>query len=199
MARPRPPALAGLLVLQPGAVTGPPRLWLARHVSDDLAGRAQRLFPLETGGILLGYVAPARSSDGASDVVVVDAIGPGPRAKHDRRWFVPDHEWQVAELAERYKRSGRIAGYVGDWHSHPDGTALPSRQRLRTMRRIARHAEARLDRPTMLIVSMARRAGADGSGLRAWRWAPRPLFGRIRWPAIAAAAELNIVDVEHAL
>lgn len=178
-------------------MTSPPRLWLPRPVRDDVAGQAQQFAPLETGGILLGYVPRARRPDAASDVVVVDAIGPGPRARHDRRWFVPDHDWQLAELAERYERSGHIAGYVGDWHSHPDGTALPSRQDLRTMRRIARHAPARLDQPTMLIVSTGR-GDAGPAGLRAWRWAPRPLF-RMGWLTMAAAAEEDIIDLEYAL
>jgi integrative and conjugative element protein (TIGR02256 family) len=178
-------------------VTSPPRLWLPRHVGDDIRQQARQLAPRETGGILLGYVAPA-SSAAAFDVVVVDAIGPGPRAEHDERWFVPDHEWQVAELEERYQQSGRVAGYVGDWHSHPDGTALPSRQDLRTMRSIARHAPARLDHPMMLIVSTRQRGEAGPSELRGWRWLPRPLF-RIWRLTMAAADELEIIDMEFAL
>lgn len=179
-------------------MTSPPRLWLPRPVRDVVACQAQQLAPLETGGILLGYVALPSSPEATCDVVVVDALGPGPRAQHNGRWFVPDHDWQVAELAERYERSGRVAVYVGDWHSHPEGMALPSRQDLRTMRRIAQHAPARLDQPTMLIVSTGGRGDAGPAGLRAWRWAPRPLFGRIRWLTIAAAAELDIVDMEYA-
>lgn len=177
-------------------MTSHPRLWLPRHVQDDVAAQVREHDPLETGGILLGYVAPSGTADGPGDVVVVDALGAGPRAEHYERSFQPDHDWQVTEVAERYERSDGVSGYVGDWHSHPHGTSVPSRQDLRTMRSIARHVPARLDRPTMLIVSTRSRYDIDRPELRAWRWAPRPLIDRIGWFTLAGASELRIVDVD---
>ena len=174
-------------------------IWLPRHVRTDVVAQAQDHTPLETGGILLGYVASTGTPDAAGDVVVIDALGPGPQAEHDGRMFTPDHDWQVAELAKRYARSDGVAGYVGDWHSHPHGTAVPSRQDLRTLRTIARHPAARLAVPTMLIISTWPRQDDKPPGLRAWRWAPRPLIGRIGWLTLPGTAELQIVDVDRAL
>jgi integrative and conjugative element protein (TIGR02256 family) len=93
--------------------------------------------PSETGGVLLGYRA------GATDVIVCALIGGGPKAKRRRSDFEPDGEWQEREIAKAYERSGRIHTYVGDWHSHPDGIARPSRRDRETARRIAKHRPAR--------------------------------------------------------
>lgn len=177
-------------------MTSHPRLWLPRPVRDEVVAQVLEHDSLETGGILLGYIALSRIADGPGDVVVVDAVGAGPRAEHYEHSFEPDHDWQVAELAERYERSGGVAGYVGDWHSHPHGASVPSRQDLRTMRSIARHVPARLDRPTMLILSTGSRHDIDAPELRAWQWAPRPLMGRIGWFTLPGASELRIVDVD---
>lgn len=177
-------------------MTGHARLWLPRHVRDDVVAQAQVHTPLETGGILLGYIVSPGTPDAAGAVVVVGALGPGPQAEHDGHLFAPDHDWQVAELADRYERSDGVAGYVGDWHSHPLGTPVPSRQDLRTLRKIARHPAARLAAPTMLIIATLP-SQEEEPRLRAWRWAPRPLTGRIGWLALSGATELPIVDVEY--
>jgi integrative and conjugative element protein (TIGR02256 family) len=121
--------------------------------------------PLETGGVLLGY--------GVDDdqVVVETMIGPGPRATHRRNRFEPDSRWQRTQIAEAYVRSGRISRYLGDWHSHPGGSANPSRRDQRTARRIGRHRGAKARRPVMLIMS---------NGSDSWESTPyRLLKGRL--------------------
>lgn len=101
----------------------------------------------ETGGVLLGYESP----DG--DVVIAEALGPGPRAIRTSTTFNPDSEWQQALVAERYAASGRIHTYLGDWHTHPEGVAWPSRVDRRTLRRIARDSAARAPRAIMAILA----------------------------------------------
>lgn len=56
-------------------------------------------------------------------------------------------------MARIYEESGRRSTYLGDWHSHPDGIAAPSREDHRTARAIRKHAPTRMPRPLMLVVA----------------------------------------------
>lgn len=111
---------------------------------------ARKYHPLETGGILLGYV-----SDGG-EAVVSGIIGPGPRAKHSRLRFSPDHDCQMAVLEERFRETGGQLDYLGDWHTHPDGGINLSWRDRRTLVRIGRKTKARLPCPFMLVLSLER-------------------------------------------
>lgn len=99
----------------------------------------------ETGGLLLGYW-------GGDEVVITTVTGPGPAARRGRTWFEPDSAWQADQLAQVYRESGRTVTYLGDWHTHPGGAAVPSRRDRKTLRRIRSAPEARAPRPLMGIV-----------------------------------------------
>jgi integrative and conjugative element protein (TIGR02256 family) len=118
--------------------------WISATVVETLWQQAAASYPLETGGLLIGYFAN-------DDVVITDGIGAGPKAIHRRYSFVPDTEFQERELARLYNASGRLHTYLGDWHTHPEGAPALSLRDRRTLARIGRHSEARLPRPLMLV------------------------------------------------
>jgi integrative and conjugative element protein (TIGR02256 family) len=113
-----------------------------------MIAEANERAPHETGGILVGYEVAQESA-----VVITHLVGAGPSASYSRSEFVPDGRWQERHVAAIYEASGRLATYLGDWHSHPDGYLSPSRKDHRTARAIARYAAARARRPLMLIVA----------------------------------------------
>ena len=116
---------------------------------------ARRRYPRETGGILMGrWLSGGRA-------LVTAVIGPGPKAQHGRTSFEPDQNWQEREVARLYKRSGRIWNYLGDWHTHPDGSATPSDQDVAVARGIARASRARCPAPVMLIAGVRRGRAID--------------------------------------
>lgn len=121
--------------------------WWAQDALDQAVAEADRTFPMETGGVLLGWRAST------SEVVITDLVGPGPRAEHHRVWFRPDADWQQEQIDARYAQSGRTVTYLGDWHTHPNGNPVLSRKDLRTLRRISRHADARIPQPVMAVVA----------------------------------------------
>lgn len=123
-------------------------IWLPANAQEEMVRQVTEAEPDETGGILLGYEAPHDAA-----VVITHLIGPGPDARASRAGFEPDGQWQEKEVARIYEESGRHATYLGDWHSHPDGAARPSRKDQRTARSISGHAEARMPNPLMLIVA----------------------------------------------
>ncbi len=129
--------------------------WCDRRAVDDLLAEARRWPLRETGGALLGW-------RGDSGPVVAQILGPGPDARHGLRSFEPDGEWQVEEGRRIYRQSRRLVAYLGDWHTHPGGSAKPSGQARRTAAMIASDLGFRAPRPVYAI--------AHRGWLRARRW-----------------------------
>jgi integrative and conjugative element protein (TIGR02256 family) len=136
--------------------------WLSKGTLSQMIVEADRAYPEETGGVLLGYWAVP-----FSELVITGAIGPGPRAVHCKDSFLPDHEYQENQIARGYHASGRLHSYLGDWHTHPNSTAQLSRTDRRTLRTIATETAARSPIPTMAIL-----AGTSPWTLRIWRGIP---------------------------
>jgi hypothetical protein len=64
--------------------------WISKGVLAFMAQEFRRTLPNETGGVLVGYWMA--DSEG---VVITDAVGPGPRATHDKTRFVPDWSYHL--------------------------------------------------------------------------------------------------------
>ena len=123
------------------------RAWLDEDVVREIVAETAEWWPLETGGMLVGYAA-----DGlARDLVITDVIGPGPDAVHKKSRFEPDTVWQQVELERLYFESERTWTYLGDWHSHPNGGCYLSFTDWTTLLRISLHRDARARRPAMLV------------------------------------------------
>lgn len=152
-------------------------VWLSSRVMQSMREYVRDLAPLENGGILLGW----RSGENR---IIAELRGPGPLALHGRHRFVPDHEWQVAEIRRAFEASGGDLDYLGDWHSHPDGVAEMSDLDSATLLRISRQVSA----PLMLIVA--------GGGTE---WTPRCWKGQVVGPLLrrrllATPQEIKIFD-----
>jgi len=138
--------------------------WNADMISSALEDRikleASAKFPRETGGVLMGYHLPQEKQ-----VVITAIIGPGPLANHGSSSFTPDHLYQIGEIASLYEASGREHTYLGDWHSHPRGRAVPSPTDLGVLARISLTASARCPEPLLLLI-----AGGRSWDLTFWQW-----------------------------
>lgn len=117
-----------------------------------IVAEAYRVFPLETGGILLGH-------NMGQTMTLRAVIGPGPEATHGRFSFDPDQAWQEKEVAHAWTAAGGKLDYLGDWHTHPNGRPHPSKVDIEALRRIRDAPNARAAKPIMLIV--APRGSAD--------------------------------------
>lgn len=132
-----------------------PVLWISEASLAEMSKEAERAYPLETGGILAGYVADC------GGIVITGVSGPGPNATHDKFRFTPDHDWQCSFLDKLYLDSSGISVYLGDWHTHPNGRPQMSRLDRKTLHAISLSREARCPSPLMVIGS-----GEPGD----WRW-----------------------------
>lgn len=125
-----------------------PTVWLTDRAADDITSEAAARSPLETGGVLVGW-----RLRGGAEIVVARAIGPGPHASHGRYRFDPDGAWTDRQVERVYAASGRMITYVGDWHSHPNGSPSLCNTDLTTLKAISRRPEARCPRPVMIIAA----------------------------------------------
>jgi len=115
--------------------------------AEAMRSEGDRRFPRETGGILAGRWTSA------TQAIVTHIIGPGPRARHGLRRFTPDTEWQTTELASAWATAPGLE-YLGDWHTHPLGSAAPSGLDRAATDQIAGYAPARNSRPIIAILSL---------------------------------------------
>lgn len=141
-------------------------VWLPGTAARLIEADAVRWGLRETGGPLFGYEA-------CGELVVTEAFLPGPRATHLPFLYRPDREAVERAIEEVHERSGGGERWIGSWHSHPFGRALPSLIDRRTAGRIAREVAVASPRPVMLIqTTRPTRTGPRAHALGAWRWSP---------------------------
>jgi len=115
---------------------------------EQMKSEANRQYPKETGGCLMGYL-----SDNKKDIVITDIVGPGSKATHKNNSFIPDYDYQERKVAEIYKKTGRTSTYLGDWHTHPDGRQSLSNIDVTALQNISAYSKARTESPIMVILS----------------------------------------------
>src|SRR6266851_5330619 len=122
--------------------------WISEKCLESIIAEARRCFPLETGGVLMGYWTPTKV-----EVVITRSIGPGPASTHTESTFEPDTAYQQDQINRIYAESNRIYTYLGDWHSHPRLAEGLSPRDKRTLRMIATDRRARAPSPIVGILT----------------------------------------------
>jgi integrative and conjugative element protein (TIGR02256 family) len=99
--------------LSPAAVT---------ELRTEVRRRARARGPrIETGGMLLG------AFDDAADVIYVDRVtGPPPDSFLSATYFQHGRAGTREAVDARHESSRAMTGFVGYWHTHPEGDAAPS-------------------------------------------------------------------------
>jgi integrative and conjugative element protein (TIGR02256 family) len=158
----------------------PVLIWLPRNWHQQCVEDAALWFPLETGGVLMGYW-------NGNTAVVTNLIGAGPNAVRETHNFEPDQTWQLERIAQHYTASQGRETYLGDWHTHPNAKSgqLSGLDR-RVLRAILEKPEARTPRPIMMIVF-----GTNES----WEvaaWLCLPAKRRRLWWQVPTIVEINL-------
>jgi integrative and conjugative element protein (TIGR02256 family) len=92
-------------------------------IDDKLYTLRHRTLPNETGGIILGFM-----DQKIRKIYVVDFLDAPPDSISSPDSFIRGKEGLNEILAEVSRRTDGIVGYIGEWHSHPHISALPSEQ-----------------------------------------------------------------------
>lgn len=119
-------------------------LWVRLHVLARLNGLRGR--PWEIGGWLLGY------GDGES-LVVTHATPPASRGT-PFKVTISGNGHRAAFDALWEATGGRVT-FLGDWHSHPRGAALPSARDQQAVIQIAEDPDFKAPQPLIAIVATA--------------------------------------------
>jgi len=121
------------------------KCWIDTQAMMSIMAKAKEKYPLETGGVLIGYHK-------GQDVIITDIIGPGHGAIHEQFYFEGDTDWQKIKMDEIYDATDGRLRYLGDWHSHPDGPINASPLDLEAMKIVRDAPEALTPEPLMLII-----------------------------------------------
>lgn len=95
-------------------------------LEDKLRTLRHQGLPQETGGILLGY-----HDFNVNALVLVDALPAPPDSDRSTAFFERGVRGLTAAVNDVTRRTAGVVGYVGEWHSHPEGySSAPSGQDL---------------------------------------------------------------------
>ncbi len=102
-------------------------------VLSHLRKKQQRhLWSREAGGQLFATL-------NGNTITVTDATGPRKTDKRNRHSYIPDRLLEQEEITDFYSRGFH---YIGDWHTHPQESPVPSdvdRQNLAEMVQLSKH------------------------------------------------------------
>jgi proteasome lid subunit RPN8/RPN11 len=129
---------------------------LAEIRAECRRGLRVRARKIETGGLLLGQY------DDAAGIVWVDiATGPPPDSFLSADHFEHGTAGVSAIVKSRLELTARTSGFVGMWHSHPDGVAWPSETDKQGMGALVAPVEGGPRRALLLVAGSIGQAWTD--------------------------------------
>ena len=99
-------------------ICGDWRIWIDEGVLQELHDRREAALPNETGGVLLGHSDLFRKV-----LYVVDTIPSPPDSEEWPTAYIRGAAGLKEQVDNAARRTGEGIGYLGEWHSHPDGAA----------------------------------------------------------------------------
>lgn len=89
----------------------------------------------EAGGLLIGYRR-------GPHLEIIDATVPLPKDKRKRTFFDRRDSGHEKYILRRWAQSEKTAGYLGEWHTHPQGTPSPSYLDISEWRKVIRRTRS---------------------------------------------------------
>jgi [CysO sulfur-carrier protein]-S-L-cysteine hydrolase len=120
---------------------------IKQELLDELYKVGMHHYPREFGGLLVGYYA-----DDFKTCFIETTILPK-KYKSSRYNFERGKEGLKGKLTEFYNNEPRLI-YVGEWHTHPDGSTEPSGTDFNAMIEIAESDEVLIRNPILLILGI---------------------------------------------
>lgn len=100
----------------------------------------------ETGGILLGHITE-------NDLHINIATDAGPNALKSRSSYIRDEKYAQSRINEEFIKSEGKNIYLGEWHSHPISSNVPSSIDVKSMKEISESLLYNTNKPVLLICS----------------------------------------------
>lgn len=99
----------------------------------------------ETGGILVGYYTAAHDC-----AIVTELSGPPADSIRKPRFFERGTQG-IQDWVSRLWQERRHF-YLGEWHFHPDGASIPSRDDTEQMKKLSKDKRLKCPEPILLII-----------------------------------------------
>ncbi|HWQ42078.1 MAG TPA: ThiF family adenylyltransferase [Desulfosporosinus sp.] len=114
---------------------------------QEILDKTRNTSPIETGGILIGTVNHQRKIIHITRLIDAPSDSEGYPFSFKRG--VRDLPEKVVEIEEK---TGRLVTYVGEWHSHPNGSVSMSKLDLDTMHQLKKQLD-KINIPTIIMVA----------------------------------------------
>ncbi len=119
---------------------------LSHSASSDMQAQMAAALPNETGGLLVGFIHYKRK------IIYVTRALPAPP---DSAGFPYAFKLGIQDVPEQLQkinqRTGGVIGYVGEWHSHPNGAKQLSATDLTAVKQISAHLQ-RVGIPAHIVI-----------------------------------------------
>ena len=127
---------------------------MAESVVNKIRFAAHSSGKKETGGILVGTLLELKELERTVKLLVVTHCTlPGKKAKREPYFFDRDIKYCSRLLKEYHRESKGALNYVGEWHSHPSESVLPSPLDDSSLFKISKDRGYKLDAPLSIIQS----------------------------------------------
>lgn len=120
------------------------------EIGEDIIDKVKRYYSLstkyETGGILLGNINEVGKEIRISEIYELKS------GFFSKVFYKRNVKKAQKIINQRWKETDGLMNYVGEWHTHPDMSAIPSHTDQKSLHKIHMQTEAVLPGTIMLIV-----------------------------------------------
>lgn len=120
-------------------------IFILKSLVKSILNETKVHYPLETGGMLVGYLKE-------KNYYILDIIDAGPEAIHKTDYFLPDGKYQQPILEQKFFKSNGKVTFLGDWHSHPNADSYLSKLDMETLKNISEDEGAQITCPIFIII-----------------------------------------------
>lgn len=129
------------------------KIGLSIEVADELLNsiveKGKSHYPNEFGGFLIGYY-----SNNNTHLHITDTILPK-SYKTSKYSFERSNKGIEKKLNDYFKETPKKF-YIGEWHTHPDNTSIPSSTDILAMNAIINYQNTGLTNPILLIIGYSK-------------------------------------------
>jgi integrative and conjugative element protein (TIGR02256 family) len=131
------------------------QLIISEELVKRIASYGISIYPNEYGGLLLGrYISENKI------VLIEDTVLPN-KYKSSSYYFERGSEGLKEVLELRYNASPSLI-YVGEWHTHPDSLAKPSKTDINAMSELANDTNVLINNPVLMILEVRKQEFSMG-------------------------------------
>lgn len=122
-------------------------LTIENNLIEEISDIVKKYYPKEFGGVFLGEYSSNMDTVHINEVIT-------PRKFHNSRFlFIRYPKFINKKIKEAFDKSHGQNIYIGEWHSHPNGTTNPSPVDISTIKNISTNKKVNINSPIMSILT----------------------------------------------